>query len=139
MIPLLCRALAPLVWLTSLSKHPSNNLQAQPHQQQILGVPGQMLQTLCQWRRLFPGTSTSFLHVSSREGLHSGCFPRESSLSPNSQECQFTLMSDEPGLALLLSGELCSVAGLEQQEAARQCQGERLCLFRQTTVPGCPF
>lgn len=56
--------------------------------------------------------------------MHSSRFPRESFLSPNSQECQFTLMSDELRLASLPSEELCAAVGLKQQQAARQRQGE---------------
>lgn len=104
-------------------------------------VPGQMLPET----QAVEGVVSRHLHLSaaflpgfSRQSLHRGRFPRESFLSPNSQECQFTLMSDELRLALLLSGELCSAAGLKQQEAACQRQGERLHLFRRTAVPGCP-
>jgi len=104
------------------------------------GHPGRCSRTPRQRRSLFPGscTSAASLPSFSRQGLHSRCFPRESLLSPNSQECQFTLLSDELRLALLLSGELCSAAGLKQQEAACQRQGERFLLFRQTALPGCP-
>lgn len=81
-------------------------LQAQPPPQQLPRVPKQMLLDPQAAQGAVPGTCTSLLLFSSfsRQGLRSGCFPRERFLSPNSQECQFTLMSDELRLASLLSG-----------------------------------
>lgn len=123
------------------ANHLQISLQAQPPRQQLPRVPRQMPpdpQAVEQVVSRHLHLSADFLLGFSRQGLHSGRFPRESFLSPNSQECQFTLMSDEPGLALLLSGEFCSAACLKQQEAACQRQGERFHLFRQNAVPGCP-